>query len=388
MKFITPQLETLLLDYIKQTYLPKRYGKIRPDAGFTPQDLKFFAKGAGELSDSFTSERKRLPKNYFNKKENRSAYLLYFTLTNFAKMIKCLDEAFKHQATIHSDYKILDVGCGPGTASLACSDFFSHRFPDTRLNILGMDQNIEIVKDARRLFKMLGGAKHTFEAYSETLNPRMISALKKHGLFDMIVLANVLNELGGTMDQYKFCLSLIKQCLKPGGIIIILDPALRLTTRTLMEIRDLFLINHPDLEILSPCPHQDPCPMLSQNKRDWCHFYLEWHSPNVIREVDRLLGIKHDYLKMAYLIIKLKADSHSTSRPPIALWRVVSSPLRSKGKMEFVLCGMGCLRRIRRLDRDRKVSNKIFDYVKRGDLVSLTKETQIKLSEPFSALHF
>ncbi len=42
---------------------------------------------------------------------------------------------------------VLDIGCGPGTASLACSAFFANR----PVSITGVDQNREILKDAKAL---------------------------------------------------------------------------------------------------------------------------------------------------------------------------------------------------------------------------------------------
>lgn len=393
MNLITTQFENTLLNYIKRVYLPKRWNKSKQGAGFTAQDLKFFAKGALQLSEAFTALRRNLPRNYFNKKEYRSAYLLYFTLTNYAKMLKCLDEVFKHQNLIQSEYKVLDIGCGPATASLACSNFFASRFPNKNLGLFCLDQNREIIKDARNLFKLLGSSKHKFEAHARALNTRAINSLKL-GRFDLIILANVLNELGGVKDQYQFCLSLIKHCLKPDGVLIILDPALRLTTRSLMEMRNLLIKNQSDLEIISPCLHKHPCPMFAQNRRDWCHFYLEWKCPAAIYEVDRLLGIRHNYLKMAYLIIKAGVHQSTTEKSSHKLWRVVSSPLSSKGKVEFVLCGAGRLHRIARLDRDRSAANKHFDYLKRGDITILDEEmkrigknTALKITECFNTVN-
>ncbi len=357
-------LEAELLKYIKGTYLPGRFRKSASNASFTEKDVLFFAEGALDLSDAFTVGRKNLPRNYFNRKEARSAYLLYFTLTNFAKVTKCLWEADRLTSfrAAHDDIKILDLGSGPGTAALACSAFLK----DRRAFITGVDQNGEILKDARALFSAAKNPNHKFETITESIRPSFIGGRLREKRFNLIVAANILNEIGPAAEQQALCQTLIDRHLEDDGILIVIDPALQNTTRALMEVRD-----NLNAEILSPCTHQKPCPMFAHNRRDWCHFYLEWNCPEIIRKVDRLLEIRHDYLKMAYLILQKKRSASETEKDS-TLWRVVSSPLSSKGKCEFVLCGEGRLRRICRLDRDQSDKNRSFGGIKRGDVLKVS----------------
>src|SRR3989338_6349818 len=105
------KLEGLLTQHVKKTYLPRSTGR-----GWTFQDTRFFLGGVEELSDSFTRDRGERHKNYLNKKEARSAYLLYFTLTNFAKTYFLLDKILPFLP--QGGLKILDFGCGPGTGGL------------------------------------------------------------------------------------------------------------------------------------------------------------------------------------------------------------------------------------------------------------------------------
>ena len=403
---ITPLFESTLLRYIKETFLPQRFHRSQSAFDFNEKDVRFFANGAAQLSQAFTSGRRLLPKNYFNKKEYRSAYLLYFTLTNFAKVIKCLDETARlvdpqarrpagesvgppvpDTSPSSSGINVLDVGCGPGTASLACSSFFSKRLPATPLSITAIDQNREILRDARALLSLNAPPHHTTRVAQEMIGPRFPGRSLKGKSFDLIIAANFLNEIGSVREQVELCQTLTDRYLNPRGILIVLDPALQKTTRALMEVRDLLHAN-----ILSPCLHQQPCPMLAHNRRDWCHFYLEWNCPRTIRKVDHLLGIKHDYLKMAYLIAQ-KSDPAQDERNHVNLWRVVSSPLKSKGRCEFVLCGQGCLRRISRLDRDRSDLNAKFDMIKRGDIIRigdciarLSKDDSLEIRVPFNSI--
>lgn len=357
-----------------------------------------FAMGAAKLSDAFTTSRKMLPQNYLNSKENRSSYLLYFTITNFAKVIKALDEIkkspsgnlFKEKEQI----KILDLGSGPATASLAASHFFKTRYPNVKLSIEAVDQNREILKDAQSLFGKLGSPNHHFHTSLDTIHYSSVPGSIRKKNFDLIIAANIFNEMGDLHKQFELCKRLIEENLQ-NGFMIILDVATQKSTRTLMELRDL-LLDKCNIKIISPCLHQEPCPMLKHNDRDWCHFYLNWDCPKVIRDVDSLLDIKHNYLKMAYLIIQ--KDKKCEDAPG---FRVVSSPLLSKGKTELLLCGVGRLTRITRLDRDYSEKNfplpyknsKGKDYIQRGDIVEvsdhtdkITRDTQINITERFSSV--
>ena len=357
-------LEGLILNYVKENYLPRSTG-----AGWTFQDTRFFLKGVEELSDSFTRDRGERHKNYLNKKEARSAYLLYFTLTNFAKTYFLLDKILPFLP--QGGLKILDLGCGPGTGALALSSYFQN----SPLEILSVDQNKNILKDAYHLFNQWRKPNHHLQLVCEDFHPKNLSFILKNKKFDLILAVNVFNEFKSLAEQNQLATQL-QNHLTPEGILLLIDPALQKTTRPLMELRDQLLAKQK-YRVLAPCLHQANCPMLAFNKRDWCHFYIDWKCPKIIREFDRELRNKHDYLKMAYLVLK----NGLTPAPSIShqgggikewgIWRVVSSPLVSNGKVEFNLCGgKGELKKIRRLNKHRSPQNKDFDRMKRGDLVT------------------
>ncbi len=389
---VDKELEIKLLEYIKDKYLPDRFRKSVSTYEFKQKDFSFFAKAAADLSESFTKGRNKMPKNYFNKKEFRSAYLLYFMLTNYVKTMKCLDEAFTNCPPAKNEMNILDLGCGPATSSIASSYFFSANFPNVSLSIVGIDQNKEILNDAENLFRLFGKKNHEFKTYiSDVKRGRFTNLLRQKNMrFDIIIAANILNEIGDVNDQSFLISSLSKDHLNDKGVIIIIDPAPRVTARQLMELRNLIIAEIPHLKVFHPCTHQSFCPMLLKNRRDWCHFYLEWNCPESIRNVDRLVGIKHDYLKMAYLIFKKTVFSDDSK-----LWRVVSSPLKSKGKVEIIICGEDKLRKIVCLDKDRSEKNNVIDRIKRGDLISIeTNNDRLKsddiivIKRPFNYFTF
>lgn len=347
------KLEEAIKAHLKETYLPPHRTRL-PEWSW--HDVQFFSRGVDLLSTAFTEERSHLPKNYFNKKEFRSAYLLYFVLTNAAKVWKCLEQISPSPGPL----RILDLGCGPATASLACAGFFK----DRSLHITGLEQNRGIIKDACGLWKKMGLAKN-LQIKNVPVDARNIKRILQGKKFDLVIAANFLNEFPWR-EQVAICEALLQHT----RFLIVIDPALQKTTRELMALRDR-LIDNRSAQVLAPCLHQRRCPMLAANKRDWCHFYINWKCPLLIREADRIVGNKHDYLKMAYMILQntsLRVAPALKQSPDI--WRVVSSPLISKGKKELILCGWnGELRKIDRLDKEKSYDNANFDYAKRGDIV-------------------
>lgn len=356
------RLEETIKVFLKENYLPPHRAKT---PGWIYHDLDFFSRGTGELSTLFTEERSRIPKNYFNRKEFRSAYLLYFTLINAAKVWHALSQAKRLFG--ERPLKILDLGSGPATAALAAQDFFA----DRPIEILSVEQNRNALKDGGALLeKMRPNPRHRYEQLVLDIHPRNLSSLLKGKRWDLCLAANFLSE-HSFREQHILC----EQILKQTEVLIVVEPALQKVTRQLMHLRDL-LVENRWANVYAPCLHQKNCPMLAANQRDWCHFYIHWKCPRLIREVDHIIGNKHDYVKMAYMIFTAKSQIQN----PKSQWRVVSSPLISKGKKEFILCGdSGRLQKISRLNKNRGETNLAFDEMKRGDIVFYdTKEIAIK----------
>lgn len=340
MESILKKLEEILKTYLKGTYLPPHRAKT---PGWTHHDLKFFAKGAALLSTAFTEERATLPKDYFNKKEYRSGFLLYYVLPTFVKIWKCLEQL--PVCLKGRPLRIWDLGSGPGTVALACSAFFA----DQPLAISGFEQNRNIKRDAMALWQKWGLSHHRSSFAHRPIPDKKV---------DLAFASYFFTEI-----PFRQQLKLSERILTRSDYLIIIEPAVQRGTRQLMALRDEIL-KRGVAQVLAPCLHQKDCPMLKANQRDWCHFYIDWQCPEIIRQIDQVTGNKHDYLKMAYMIFTKQPIRQETNA-----WRVVSSPLISKGKKEFILCGAdGKLRKISRLDRHRD-RWPAFDEIQRGDVL-------------------
>jgi ribosomal protein RSM22 (predicted rRNA methylase) len=400
--------DELLFDYVTERYLPDRRRGMR--GGPRQNLLKFFAKGVAEVSRSFTSERAERSQRYFNRPEFRSGYLLYFLPTNVPKVthtLRIADAAARFQRK--SELAVLDLGSGPGTGTLAIANYFRTESPSTRLAIDAVDQTRHVLHDAESLFERSQFPNATLK--TRTLDITQRSGLERiRGRYHIICCANVLNEMGPIPHRVRLMGHLLRNHLHQGGIVIIIEPALRGPTRDLMTLRDQLLVHHPSERserspivprVIAPCLHHAPCPMLAHNNRDWCHAYLDWKRPQLIIDLDHLIGNRKDYLKFSYLILQhrpssqpLAADvpmSEANGRPSPDLFRVVSAPLRSKGKQELLLCpsteAQTCtLHRLTRLNRDKSENNQGFDQTLRGDLVKTRNSERLKATDAFDII--
>jgi len=187
------------------------------------------------------------------------------------------------------------------------------------------------------------------------------------GRFDLVVAAHLLNELFLAMPAVErvsartervraWCETL----LAPGGTVVILEPALRETSRELLAVRDQLVAG--GLHVLAPCLWQGPCPALARD-RDWCH--------DATFETAAVIGQRPRRVDFAYLA--LRAAGEPPQDP--SLFRVVSDRLEEKGRLRLYGCGPAGRHPLVRLDRHHTESNAAFADLVRGDLVRVQGAT-------------
>jgi ribosomal protein RSM22 (predicted rRNA methylase) len=330
------------------------------------------AKGVSRLSRLLTRERDRMPAAYLRDAELRAAYRAYFLPVNLAKVRLPLSELAFHPSRPlqRGRLRVLDVGAGPGTALLGVLAFFLGRKPAPVLEFTAADQVAANLRIAETLFGELrdrSGAAATLRTVS-----CRVEDLQAHvdGAFDLIIVANVLNELfpdaaSRISRRIELLDGMVRRLLAPNGSCVIIEPALRETGRDLLGVRDGLL--DAGWHVYAPCLMQERCPCLA-NPKDWCHEDRPWEPPEIVREIDARTGLRKDSLKFSYCILREDdaslADVHGADA-----FRVVSEPLVSKGKIDLYLCGKGGRRLATRLDREASAANAGFAQLLRGDVV-------------------
>jgi ribosomal protein RSM22 (predicted rRNA methylase) len=175
------------------------------------------------------------------------------------------------------------------------------------------------------------------------------------GGFDLVVSAHLLNELGLTLDidgRARLVAGWCHDLLETDGTCIVIEPALPDTSRALLGVRDRLLA--AGLHVAAPCFCQRPCPAL-QHARDWCHDSAE------------VLVAGRSRVDFSYLVLRRSAAMEIDP----GRYRVVSDPIKDKGRLRFFICGAAGRVELIRLDRDRSAANQALDQDQRGNIVVL-----------------
>ena len=339
----------------------------------TQEEMNVLAADVARLSGLLTRERQSLPAAYLKDKGLRDAYLAYFLPSNLAKIHVPLAELLLHPAAMPDAgrLKVLDLGSGPGTSLFGLLEFFGAAEHKPVLDCIAVDQVAENLALAELLF---AGYR---ERSAVTASLKTICGNVEHaaglqgGPFHLIVLSNVLNELFAqdpdrTVKRLSYLRDVLKDLLIENGSCIIIEPALRETSRDLLEVRDGLAAE--GTAVYGPCLRRGNCPALA-NPKDWCHEDIPWDPPELIRELDQKTGLRKDSLKFSWLVLRKDGKALSDIYPQ-NVFRVVSEPLVSKGKCEFYLCGRDGRKLATRPDKDRTARNEAFGALQRGDIAA------------------
>jgi SAM-dependent methyltransferase len=176
------------------------------------------------------------------------------------------------------------------------------------------------------------------------------------GRFDLIVAAHLLGELFLDLAPERRLEALARRVLAwrrdllaDGGLVVLVEPALRETSRVLLGVRDRLLA--AGLGVIAPCFWAGPCPALARD-RDWCHDA----APAPSRRVD-----------FSYLVMR----AEPVAAPSPAIVRVVSDRLVEKGRLKIFGCGPSGRHLFVRLDRAASSANAAFDGLERGDVATI-----------------
>lgn len=268
-------------------------------------------------------------------------------------------------------WRVLDLGCGLGTTTFGASWFARLHDVADALEVRALD----VSDEALRLFRKIDPPGVPIRLDARVADLRGSMDLGKD--YDLVLMGLMLNELD---DDEK--LAMVKRAasaLGPEGALIILEPALREPTRALQRLRDAVV---DDLHVFAPCLHSEPCPMLA-NPRDWCHEERPFELPAELAAVARSAKLRADRSTFSYLTLRTRARQRLGPRlGPEGAFRVVSSRLKTKGKLELVVCrGDGELEKMRRLDRHASEANAAFGDAQRGDVLVRSATGRVEADE-------
>jgi ribosomal protein RSM22 (predicted rRNA methylase) len=390
------------LDLLVKLIYEYLYGELLSDAAFQnfpSSRLAEIAKGVEELSNLYTRQRQRLSSELLKNADLRKAYLGYFLPCNLVKVRRIFQEILAHpQGAAHftGRRRLLDIGCGPGTNLLGFLSLLVEGtvLPDS-LECVALDSVRENLQDAEHLFSRYSDRLKQsrdiapLRTYQTELSHAPSLTLKEP--FDFVVFGNILNEMflyqkDRIQKRCELVAGLAQKWLSRDGFLILLEPALKETSRELLLLRDC-LLDRTDLRVYAPCVHNLHCPAVApENFSDWCHEDRSWVSPRLIQAIDALVGNRKESLKYSYAVFnrlglsvaeaahwrqaRNKGNSSSTGEFGSQVWRVVSERLEEKGKSFAYFCGVEGRARVTRLQKHGSENNQDFGKLERGQVVA------------------
>jgi Mitochondrial small ribosomal subunit Rsm22 len=289
------------------------------------------------IHDGLVGERALVGTPYLADPQLRDEYARDIAPRTRAALAKILAEVFAAD-TVTPD-RALDLGAGTGAVGEALGAHFG-----SGLVVVGVDRV---------------ATPGVVTANLEVALPAV------GGRFDLIVAAHLLGELfvdrpfEERIDERARCVrAWTEELLAPGGTVILVEPALRETSRELLAVRDQ-LLALSDLEIVAPCFWTGACPALA-NPRDWCH------------DAVAATAVSNRRVDFSYLVLR----DRWKPLPGQLSYRVVSDPLPEKGRLKLYACGPTGRHAFIRLDRHEAPPNAAFGKLVRGDVARIAGETE------------
>lgn len=327
---------------------PGRGEELDPDT-LTHDELREVAAGVKQLSMGLTRNRELAGARYMDDPKLLGAYLLFYWPVSYAQARSTLSELTTRPRAV------LDLGSGPGPLAFAALDAGAS-------TVVAADRSKPALELARALALEAGEGLATREWSPEKPLPE--------GKFDLITMGHVVNELyNGQIDLRAALLEKILAQVNANGSLVVIEPALRDTSRALLQVRDALVAK--GYAIRAPCMFRGNCPALIKES-DWCHAERTWRMPSIIEELARASGLHKESLKMSYLVVAPKGEAW-TEPPPGTLFRIVSEPLEGKGRRRFMGCGPEGRVGLAMQEKHENERNRLFFKIARGDVIRITE---------------
>jgi SAM-dependent methyltransferase len=291
----------------------------------------------------------------------RSAYTLYYMTANMLKLhIPLREMALPDVFRERRELSVIDLGCGPGTGLAGLASCLPSGIS---LSYTGVDTVAQALQQVSTLAAALSDILPGLSAY--TIRADITRLREPFGTHDIVLMMNALNEVPGNA---RHLLRTFGQLTDDRGWVVIIEPALKSTSRTLLELRDAAV--HDGWTVFSPCFRQQTCPALEAHN-DWCHHDAPWERPEYMRRIDQMLGMVKLSLKFSYLVLNRSGATLSGQLDNKQPCRVVSELALEKGRSWCFVCGEQGRIRLRRNTRDRTEHNAAMDELARYDIVTI-----------------
>lgn len=326
----------------------KLFARLAELRGGSPRE---FAEEIRRIRFWLTEARDKRPSGYMNDPRAFSGYLSYHLPLHLPELFWILDRMGERDLVGNPPRSVLDVGCGPGTASLSLFLWLQSKGAPEPKELHLADISKRAIDTARELLSSVTDVRPTYHRVDKGKGVGLPNNVKA----DWILVSHVLNELGnGPRFREKKLLyleTLASKHLNPGGTIFVIEPPLREPTLDVNTLRDMWMDEYqgPGGTVVAPCaPGVARCPVLLQ-KRGWCYSQppRTWARAKGLapldRELEKTLVIELTNPGFSYMVLRTDPDlrdepSHeiavtdSSMKPPMAC---TTKGLRAAPKLKY-----------------------------------------------------
>jgi ribosomal protein RSM22 (predicted rRNA methylase) len=239
---------------------------------------------------------------------HRAAYLATRLPATYAAIAYVLNELQTRLPDLKPQ-TLLDLGAGPGTATLAADE-----------TIVSLQRATLVERDHEwhSIATKLVDAAPTGPLIDWQGTDVVSARFAPH---DLVVLAYSFNEFSAVArERIGLAWHAARQAL------IIVEPGTPANFANVLAARDILI--QQKAHIIAPCPHHNTCPLAANH--DWCHFAVRVQRSALHRRLKQA-ELAHEDEKFSYLIAsKLPAQTYDA--------RIVRHPLKHKGHVKFTLC--------------------------------------------------
>ena len=293
--------------------------------------------------------------DYFKETDLLGAYLLYYWPIHYQQGLALINEL------PNPPKRVLDLASGPGAFAFAALRHGSRE-------VIALDKNETALKLAAEVCGRSGFP----------LSVRTHSILKfpypVEGKFDLIIVGHCLEELfpssqKGWIELQDAWIRRLESYLNPEGYILFVESSYPSHNQRILSMRDRFV--KEGYSVQAPCVWKGECPALKAN--NVCYAQREYEKPYLLKQIQRAAQINLSSLKMSYLILRNK-NATELKMPERPVYRIISPAVDTYAGKRYHLCGTDGKKDLGSRFKEQPVEAKAFDYLKRGELISIEGE--------------
>ena len=316
---------------------------IRTNFPLSSKQLLLLPRNIKELSHCLTDERSKRKLGYMNDSVMLSAYVYYFLWWNLFRLTSVFSALDGNVFSfLHDESVCLDIGSGPLSVPLALylarpelrAVKLTWYCMDTSQNALALGENL-LLSCAARLQNAQSAdnaedADNTQCAESVEdadgfcwrivrVKGEIGTQIKQKASF--ITCANMFNELYWNTSQpleaeaKKYAARLFSYgAQKPDGksecAFFVAEPGIPRAARFISLLRAAML--RKNMSCVSPCPHENECPMDGKKGGKWCHFILNTETaPAALKKLSEKAGLAKERAAISFIFTRPEALSRN-----------------------------------------------------------------------------